>query len=233
MPSPPPPQPTPLPFWNTNLPPNQHIPTCPPYLAYAHTDPKDRLILSTPDQNHTPQTWAEIRTLLRENRLDAFQRRPSDLRRYREYCHALTQRHGSVMEFVVQHRLNWSDLTPKGTEPFECEGDHRVLLNDWPYGLDPRIAHLVVWTKHALPADPGSAIGDMLPATRAAIQEFVDERFVEECGREKVLWFKNWASLKSVHAVEHFHVLLFDPPSGFVERVTGGDVAVGVAGVDV
>lgn len=42
---------------------------------------------------------------------------------------------------------------------------------------------------------------------------------------ENVVWFLNWASLKSIHAVEHFHVLLFEPDEEFVERVTRGDVA--------
>jgi len=39
-----------------------------------------------------------------------------------------------------------------------------------------------------------------------------------------VIWFKNWAALKSVHALEHFHVMLFEPDAAFVERITGGDV---------
>jgi hypothetical protein len=39
-----------------------------------------------------------------------------------------------------------------------------------------------------------------------------------------VIWFKNWASLKSIHAVEHFHVMLFDPSPEFIDRVTKGDV---------
>jgi hypothetical protein len=40
----------------------------------------------------------------------------------------------------------------------------------------------------------------------------------------QVIWFKNWRSLKSVHAVEHFHVMLFDPDPGFVKEITNGDV---------
>jgi hypothetical protein len=40
----------------------------------------------------------------------------------------------------------------------------------------------------------------------------------------QVIWFKNWRSLKSIHAVEHFHVMLYDPPIEFVEKITNGDV---------
>jgi len=30
--------------------------------------------------------------------------------------------------------------------------------------------------------------------------------------------------LKSVHAVEHFHIMLYDPDLGFVKEITNGDV---------
>lgn len=38
------------------------------------------------------------------------------------------------------------------------------------------------------------------------------------------IWFKNPPSLKSVHSVEHIHVMLFDPDPDFVRHVTNGDV---------
>jgi hypothetical protein len=41
---------------------------------------------------------------------------------------------------------------------------------------------------------------------------------------QQVIWFKNWASLKSVKSVEHFHVMLFDPDPEFVKEITNGDV---------
>jgi hypothetical protein len=40
----------------------------------------------------------------------------------------------------------------------------------------------------------------------------------------QVIWFKNWKSLKSIHAVEHFHVMLYDPDPAFVDEVTNGDI---------
>lgn len=123
--------------------------------------------------------------------------------------------------------------------------NYKILLNDWPYGFDSRIVHLVVWTKFPLPPDPTSEKGDISPQTRAMISKFVRETFGVEMTKKKkkgqkekegqrdgegeeeenVVWFLNWASLKSIHAVEHFHVLLFEPDEEFVERVTGGDVA--------
>jgi hypothetical protein len=51
----------------------------------------------------------------------------------------------------------------------------------------------------------------------------VQEKFLSavENDPQRVVWFRNWAAIKSVHAVEHIHVLLFGVEEGFVERVTG------------
>lgn len=101
--------------------------------------------------------------------------------------------------------------------------DYIILYNDWPYGVDERIVHLVVWTKFELPADPASEIGDMAAHTRQMVDSFVDATFVRNCSRENVIWFKNWNSLKSIHAVEHFHVMLYDPDVEFIRQITHGD----------
>ena len=108
--------------------------------------------------------------------------------------------------------------------------DIKILYNDWPYGIDPCIVHLVVWTKFELESAPVSAsnpLGDLTPEARKQINDFVDKTFVSVCGRENVIWFKNWSSLKSIHAVEHFHVMLFDPDMEFVRNITNGDVPLG------
>lgn len=59
----------------------------------------------------------------------------------------------------------------------------------------------------------------MSPATKEVIEDFVQKTFGEV---EQKIWFKNWGSLKSVHAVEHFHVLLFNPEEEFVRKITAG-----------
>jgi hypothetical protein len=41
---------------------------------------------------------------------------------------------------------------------------------------------------------------------------------------QQVMWFKNWAALKSIHAVEHLHVMMYDPDPAFIREVTSGDV---------
>ncbi|KAM7209113.1 Protein of unknown function (DUF3605) domain containing protein [Naviculisporaceae sp. PSN 640] len=114
----------------------------------------------------------------------------------------------------------------------------KILQNDWPYGLDERIVHLVVWTKFPLEDDP--LTGDLKPTVRKQIDDFVKRTFTSSeslpmsnphpnpnpnaPAEENVIWFKNWTSIKSIHSVEHFHVMLFDPDPDFVDQVTGGDI---------
>lgn len=105
--------------------------------------------------------------------------------------------------------------------------DWKILRNDWPYGLDPAIVHVVVWVKFELPNAPGpdeDTEGDLEPEIRKGIDKFVDETFVSRCGAENVIWFKNWTSLKSIHSVEHFHVMMYNPDMAFVNELTGHDV---------
>ncbi|KAF4624883.1 hypothetical protein G7Y89_g13283 [Cudoniella acicularis] len=188
---------------------------------------KDLAIISTPDSQYTPLTWPTVQHIIRTNRLDAFQRQPSELRRYLAYNHTLKKLHGSIMAFILKERLGWEEpLVAKGNGEgkgvFEEESDWKVLWNDWPYGIDPRVVHLVVWTKFELEEDAGT--GDLTNRARGEIEELVSRVFRERCGGENVIWFKNWKSLKSVHAVEHFHVMLYDPDPSFIKEITHGDI---------
>jgi len=81
--------------------------------------------------------------------------------------------------------------------------------------------HLVVWTKFELEDDP--ATGDLTDKARKQIETYVQEIFHSHVPAEDIIWFKNWKSLKSIHAVEHFHVMLNGPSKEFVKRVTNND----------
>lgn len=80
----------------------------------------------------------------------------------------------------------------------------------------------MVWTKFELEDDP--ATDDLTPSARAAIEAYVQRTFCSRVPPAQVIWFKNWRSLKSVHAVEHFHVMLYRPDMDFVKEITHGDV---------
>ncbi|KAI9876771.1 MAG: hypothetical protein M1830_005740 [Pleopsidium flavum] len=210
-----------LPYWLVNVPRASWPTICPDFLINAN--PKDRRILSTPDQEYHRQTWSEVKQIIKTNRIDLFQRVPSDLRRYLEYNAKLKKEYGSVMSFVLKERLRWTDLTPKNSLPFSEPDDIKILYNDWPYGIDERIVHLVIWTKFDLEDDP--ATDDLTPEARKQIDDYVNRTFCSRLPSENVIWFKNWRSLKSIHAMEHFHVMLYDPDIAFVKLITNDDVA--------
>lgn len=141
------------------------------------------------------------------------------MRRYRQFTFGLVRDYGSILNFMLQQRLRWETLQPKGG-PFEYAEDMKILYNDWPYGLDPDIIHLIVWTKFDLEDDP--VTGQATAASQAQIKAFVEKTFAPKV--QDYVWFKNWKSLKSVHAVEHFHIMLYKPDATFLEDITNGDV---------
>ncbi|KAJ5805535.1 uncharacterized protein N7503_003137 [Penicillium pulvis] len=212
-----------LPYWLMNVPQSQWTTECPKFLQ--NQSPKNIQCLSMSDTHYKRQNWDTVQEIIRTNRIDRFQRVPSDLRKYLEYTAYIKAQYGSVMRFVVKERLGWGDgdtenMKPKGGM-FEFSEDIRILFNDWPYGIDTDIIHLVVWTKFELPDDPVS--GELTKEAREAIDQYVQRTFHSRVAAEQVVWFKNWKSLKSVHAVEHFHVMLHRPDLAFVREITRGD----------
>ena len=62
--------------------------------------------------------------------------------------------------------------------------DIKVLYNDWPYGVEDGIIHLVVWTKFDLEDDP--ATDDLTPLARKEIDDYVKRTFCSRVPSEKV-----------------------------------------------
>jgi hypothetical protein len=124
-----------------------------------------------------------VLTVLDANNLASFHRSPTELRRYRKFVSDVSLAHGSVLNFMLNYRLCWTDITAHGA-PFADPRDIKILHNDWPYGLAKGIVHLVVWTKFTLPEDP--ATGDLTKEMRATIAGFVETTFMAEVGQENV-----------------------------------------------
>lgn len=59
--------------------------------------------------------------LVGTERVDKFHRKPSELRRYRAFTYRLVKEYGSIMDFIVNERLQWESMQPKG-KPFERDG---------------------------------------------------------------------------------------------------------------
>jgi len=82
------------------------------------------------------------------------------------------------MAYVMQKRLGWTP-SPKSTAesgplfdyedptPFQDPRDFRVMPNDWPYGLDKGIVHVIVWLKNRLQVEPPR--GDLTAGARTQV----------------------------------------------------------------
>lgn len=176
-------KPADLAYWNVNLPPSKHTADCPE--ALRTVGDKDRGIIGTLDADYAVMSWEDVCQLVAAMRLDQLRRVPSQLRAYLIYCWDLRKSHGSVMAFLLRERLSWSlPLQPSGKPPFEDPEDIRILWNDWPYGIDPKIVHLVVWTKFELEDDP--VTGLVSDKARRQIDEFVAKTFYGRVPRERV-----------------------------------------------
>ncbi|PSR81689.1 hypothetical protein BD289DRAFT_372335 [Coniella lustricola] len=220
------PQPGFLPYWQVNVPPSERQTDCPAPLR--NLSAKDRRLIGLPDEEYRVQSWAEVVDIVRTGRLADFRRWPTELRRYREFIWRLNNANhgGGVMAHILCNRLQWTEadlataaaaVASKNHDRstlFACDDDYKILWNDWPYGIDRRIVHLVVWTKFELEDDA---------QTEDEIERFVQKTFSSLVAEDKLIWFKNPPSLKSIHTVEHIHVMLFDPDPEAIDRLTDGD----------
>ena len=172
-----------IPYWHVNVPLSKREMECPLFLRKLSE--KDLAIVSTPDEEYRILTWSEVRETVAKNRLDHFQRVPSDLRRYLKYIYHLKQNYGTVMSYMLKHRLGWEEpVLARGQAPFADDDDVRILVNDWPYGIDKRIVHLVVWTKFKLVDDERT--GDLTEETGKVIDRYVDKKFGRSVPQDQV-----------------------------------------------
>lgn len=134
--------------------------------------------------------------------------------------------YGSMTSYILANRLpaEWGQppFKPNSSVPLADPSDYKVLINDWPYALESGATHLVVWTRTPIATD--AMKGDLTPASRALVENFVQRHFIDPLGPggdEKVLWFKNWVALQSVRSLEHFHVIVRGVDDDMLERWTG------------
>ncbi|KKA28281.1 hypothetical protein TD95_001844 [Thielaviopsis punctulata] len=190
----------------------------------------DRWVLRfNSDEEFPVFTWEVLETRIppsENNDLDGLQRTPSELKRYFKWSLDTRLAYGSVMEYLLQHRLpaSWGrpPFTPTCATPFSSPDDYCILTNEWPYALDHGIVHLVVWTRTPIATD--DTVGDMTPESRRIVEGFVQRTFRDCVGAGNVLWFKNWAALQSVRALDHVHVLLRNVDPAMIKEWTTGVV---------
>ena len=209
-----------VPYWQANIPEDQRVAECPAFLRTLSA--KDERIIATPQADYEVMPWPEVQSIVANNQLDRFQRDPLALRRYLEYAWGLKAEYGSAVNYVLQERLRWdvdelsttatteqtvAALTVAMDKPYlssSPSSDVRILCNDWPYGIDERIVHLVVWTKFGLADDPET--GDLTDGARASIEAYVHAVF-GELGKDNVGGISPLCPLRTLHTNSLVHMV--------------------------
>lgn len=174
--------------------------------------------LSLTDAEYTPHSWSNLHELISANRLEELKRWPSSLKAYLAWTAHTKAKYNSIMAYLLNQRILWQPLedetgalrfSVRNPTPFADPADFKILRNDWPYGFEPGVTHIVVWLKQRLPVDEKGALSD---EGRKMVDAFVKDEFRRKAGEDKVgdkvIWFKNTTNLQSVRSLEHVHVLV-------------------------
>jgi len=205
--------------------------------------PTDWHQLSLSDRDFTPHSWTSLQHLIGSQQLEALKRWPSALKAYLAWTGHVKSKYGGVTPYLLAQRLFWEpvvladddnddDANKTGalvfdvhdSTPFADSRDYAILRNDWAYGVERGIVHVVVWLKQRLPVDEQGALSEQ---GKGMVEAFVKREFRERVGEGKgeegsrVLWFKNTTDLQSVRGLEHVHVLLRGVDEGVLERWMG------------
>lgn len=186
---------------------------------------RDRKILEAGDESFVPFSWSDLEDIVHNNQLSRLSRKPSDLLYYLQCKQRYQEEYGGVLPFIIKERLQWDavdgEIIPSNETFLGDKSDIKILYNDFPYGLEDKIVHVVVWSKAKIPNQPPK--GDLTPESRKQINDYVVATFQNHLSMpaENILWFKNWAALQSVRAIDHFHVLLRNPPADKLQALIG------------
>jgi len=192
-----------------------------PQVSPFHLTAEDHAVLSQTDDEYTLLSWDFIKSVIAAGDLAKLTRTPSQLRAYLQWSKNIKAEYGSVSSFLLTQRLKWTPLTSSKLDdppfavvdpntPLSNPADYLILRNDWPYGLEPGIYHLCVWTKHTLPVDL-NADAALTPEGHKLVGDFVRTAVEEKLGivgQDKVIWFKNPGATSSIRAIDHVHILI-------------------------
>lgn len=182
-------------------------------------------------------SWPEVQDIVAANVLEAFARSKPANDKYLAFKKHLRMQGTTVFRYLLTHTLKWrleeevKDLkdseitvTESGSPLFSNASDLKVVMNDFPYYFRDDVAHLCVWTKRPILADPESPRGDISAETRALIERYVRKTFVEALGipRDRLVWFRNWDAIQSVREISHIHVVVKGMTQEQLSAVLGG-----------
>lgn len=170
-----------------------------------------------------PIKWDEFKSIVDTYQLDKLGRSAEQERVYRNFKDHLAIKGWDLVTNLLIHSLNWlpedfDPYTPSSVaiedikcidpRPFANEEDTKIIWNDFPYFYAEPVAHVCVWVKFPMEADPKSSIGDINLEMKRVIERYVVDTFCLglKISRSDVIWWKNYTAIQSIRALPHVHV---------------------------
>jgi len=101
--------------------------------------------------------WLQLKEVVDSGDLGNLKRHPSFQHEYDESCRLLARKHGSVVNYLVNTRLQWDLSKPITFNDFPgsrkyftadiAEDLVRIVINDWPYSVPEGVVHYLVWSR--------------------------------------------------------------------------------------
>jgi len=103
-------------------------------------------------------------------------RMPTDLRNYKAYVYHIKQNYGIVTNHLLTECLDWpTSSTDDPVDFFAKPKNIKVLRNPWPWGSEPGVVQLLVWTQFYFKRD--TETGDVLDSSRSKTEHYLDHTF--------------------------------------------------------
>ncbi|KAG7193080.1 uncharacterized protein KQ657_001197 [Scheffersomyces spartinae] len=146
-------------------------------------------------------SWEDCGDIIGRNDLSKFCRNSEQTAIYQTLKSKLQEEHSSIFKHVLNTQLGWYDPKLNGnkriedlkdteivvaetteedlTKPvYEDATQIKILLNDFPYDVEPGITHFVVWYRGLVPVTDSK--GDISSETRNQMYLYVKNKFIED-----------------------------------------------------
>lgn len=172
-----------------------------------------------------PLSWEELKEIVSRYELAKLGRSAEQLQKYNDFRDQMKEAHIDLATRLFITTLKWLPqdadihmsaeeavrlIKPEDTRPFCNPHDVCITLNDFPYSIEGKTLHFLVWVKFPMNPDPESEIGDIDDSMKQIIEKYVDLTFVQRAhvNRENLIWWKNYTLIQSIKSIPHVHVLV-------------------------
>ncbi|KAM3162909.1 hypothetical protein ACU8KH_03175 [Lachancea thermotolerans] len=178
-------------------------------------------------------SWDQILDLIASGELQELKRTPRVAELYQQYRAELAAQHTTVVDAVIDRKLRWDrcelaaldarlpTAEARAAAMLSDPALYKLLPNDFPYDFDPRVFHLVLWSKVRIPLYKHHGSRETVPAVYDKIQSFLSAK-LRPHGVRNFAWFINYPHLQSVKAVSHIHILIYTEDAHVISDILEG-----------